>query len=74
MDRTRLLSAALVALVVVWGAGSVSELFLTTLSVGPDVAPAAATLLALVALVMVITQVEETLSAAAGSSGAAADD
>ena len=30
--------------------------------------------LALVALVMVITQVEETLSAAAGSSGAAADD
>jgi protein-S-isoprenylcysteine O-methyltransferase Ste14 len=52
MDRTRLLSAALVALVVVWGAGSVSELFLTTLSVGPDVAPAAATLLALVALVL----------------------
>lgn len=53
MNRTRLLSAALVALVVIWGAGSVSEVFLTTLSVGPAVAPAAVTLLALVALVLV---------------------
>jgi len=52
MDRIRLTSAALVAVVVVWGAGSVAELFLTTLSVGPDVAPAAVTLLALAALVL----------------------
>lgn len=53
MNRMRLLSTSVVALVVLWGAGSVAELFLTTLSVGPDVAPAAVTLLALVALVLV---------------------
>lgn len=52
MNRMRLLSTSLVALVVLWGAGSVAELFLTTLSVGPDIAPAAATVLALVALVL----------------------
>ncbi len=57
MDRMRLLSISLVTLVVLWGAGSVAELFLTTLSVGPDVAPAAATVLALIALVLTATAV-----------------
>ena len=52
MDRTRILPAAIVALVVVWGAASVVELFLTTLSVGPDVTPAAVTVLAVVAAVL----------------------
>ena len=52
MDRTRILSAAVVALVVAWGAMSITELFLTTLSVGPNVTPAAATVLGVTAAVL----------------------
>lgn len=44
MDRMKLLSAALVTLLVVWGAGAVVEVFATTLSIGPNVTAAAATL------------------------------
>jgi len=43
MDRTKLLSGGVVGLVVLWSAVSVAELFLTTLSVGPHVRPAAVT-------------------------------
>lgn len=51
MDRRKVLSALLVAIVVVWTAGSAVELFSTTLSVGPNVGAAAAT----VAFLAVVT-------------------
>lgn len=44
MNRVGILSAVLVILVVLWSAGSVVELFLTTFSVGPNVVPAALTI------------------------------
>jgi len=52
MDVLKLLSGALVLLVVVWTAGSTVELFLTTLSIGPNVVPAAVTLGLLVVVVL----------------------
>jgi len=51
MDRPKLLSAFLVVTVVLWTAGSAVELFSTTLSVGPNVGAAAAT----VAFLAVVT-------------------
>lgn len=52
MDVLKLLSGALVLLVVVWTAGSTVELFLTTLSIGSNVVPAAVTLGLLVVVVL----------------------
>jgi hypothetical protein len=51
MDRIRLLSAALVVLVVLWSAGATVELFFTTFSVGANVTPAIVTV-ALLAVVL----------------------
>lgn len=55
MDRMKLLSTALVVLVVLWSAGATVELFLTTFSVGANVTPAIVTvaLLAVVLLAMI---------------------
>ncbi len=56
MDRMKLLSGAFVVLVILWSAGSAVELFLTTLSIGPHVTPAAVTiaLLGVVVLAAVV--------------------
>jgi len=57
MEWTKIVSAALVVLVIIWSAGSTAELFLTTLSVGGSVIASGATIavvaLALVAMVLV---------------------
>ncbi len=52
MDIVKSVSGVFVLLVVLWTAGSAVELFLTTLSVGPNVAPAAVTLGLLVVVVL----------------------
>ncbi|MCQ4333384.1 hypothetical protein KM295_07805 [Natronomonas sp. F2-12] len=41
MDWPKLLSVAIVLLVIVWSAGATVELIATTLSIGPNVVPAA---------------------------------
>jgi hypothetical protein len=43
MDWAKLLSTAIVLLVIVWSAGATVELIATTFSIGPTVLPAAAT-------------------------------
>jgi len=53
MDRTRIFTLAVVAAVILWSAGATAELFVTTLSIGETVVPAAATL-AFVALVLLV--------------------
>ncbi len=53
MDWMRLLSIALVLLVVLWSAGATVELLATTLSIGPHVMASAATI-AFVTLVLVV--------------------
>lgn len=57
MDWTKPLSAALVVLVVVWSAAAAVELFATTLSIGPNVIAAAATLSLVVLAVLVMIAV-----------------
>jgi len=44
MNRSKLLSTAIVLLVIVWSSGAAVELIATTLSVGANVMPAAVTL------------------------------
>jgi hypothetical protein len=53
VNWTKLLSTAIVLLVIVWSAGAAVELIATTLSVGPTVLPAAATLAFLAAALLV---------------------
>lgn len=53
MNRSKLLSTAVVLLVIVWSAGATVELIATTLSVGANVMPAAVTL-AFVAFVLLV--------------------